>query len=408
MRRYQKDIEESFRMLPFKRIGEIALDNKARLKADKYKSDKYKNEEKKTVPVFVKYGLIALAIIVAVIAGVLIYFNIAGSYVATVDGEKIRTGEFKYYLSMYKDNMLTQAKATDPNINETTFWNTIIGGDTAIEYAKKTTLNSLRDMKIQLIKAKENKITLTSSELSAIDKNIQDSIISQMGGTKIKANAQMKSQYGITIDDVRNMQIQVRLVQKYMSAETNKIKVAVSDIKSYYDKNPAWYKSNSTRVNGEEAVWARHILINAAKDATQAVKDTAKKKAEDLLAKIKGGADFVTLAKENSEDTGSAQYGGDYVFGKGQMMPEFEKAAFSLAPGQVYDTLVQTDYGFHIIKLEEKYAKDQPVSLKCATEYRDYGTGFIQYQLYKQKMADIGKDKKFDIVTNTAVYKAIN
>lgn len=364
-------------------------------------------EDKKSLPIFVKYGLIALAILVVIAIGLVVYFRIAGSYVATVGSEKIGTGEFRYYLEVEKQNMYNSALRADPNLSEETFWNTKISGENAIDVAKKSAMDNLKTVKIQLIKAKESKISLTSDELKSIDDSIKTNIIDKMGsGNKIKASQALQKEYNFTIDDLRNAQIENYTVQKYQSGEMDKIAVTDADIKSYYDKNPDWYKSSLMRNDSEEAVWARHILIKVATDATQADKDAAKKKAEDILAKAKAGEDFATLAKDNSEDS-NAKYGGSYVFGKGKMVAEFENAAFSLSPGQIYDTLVQTTYGYHIIKLEEKYAKDQPVSLKCATEYYEYGTGFIKSQLYTEKLDGWKKDTQYNVKLNPPAYNSI-
>ena len=123
------------------------------------------------------------------------------------------------------------------------------------------------------------------------------------------------------------------------------VAVPQADIQRYYNDNSQQYTS-------PERVRASHILLNTGGKDEAAVR----KQAEELLAKIKAGANFAELAKKYSEDPGSKEKGGDLdFFPRGQMVPEFEQAAFSLQPGQVSD-LVKTQYGFHIIKVVEKQA----------------------------------------------------
>lgn len=400
-------------MYLIKKTGEIFLDKNIRsTKTDRLHAP----EEKKTLPVFVKYGLIAIAVIAAIVIGILIYYNVVGGYVATVDGQKIKAGEFKYYLVSQKETMLANAQAEDPNISAETFWATKIGGNDPVEVAKKLALNSLKETKIQYAKAKEAKVSLAADQIKAIDDSIQSSIVDKMDpnnnnaagtGNKIRASKALEKQYGFTVDDLRNVQIENYTVKKYMYAEIDKTTDANANVDTYYSKNPEWYKEDTQlRTGAEEAVWARHILIAAASTATQTDKDAAKKKAEDLIAKLKGGADFAALAKESSEDPGSKDKGGAYLFGKGaSFYPEFKEAAFALNPGQITETPVLTGAGYHIIKLEEKYAKDEPVSLKCAKEYDEYGTTFVKYKLYMEKVAGWIKDAKYE--ENTTVYNSI-
>src|SRR2546422_1696408 len=119
------------------------------------------------------------------------------------------------------------------------------------------------------------------------------------------------------------------------------------DVAEYY----ALHKED--KFTEPEQVRARHILIKVAADAGADAKAAARKKTEEVLAKVKAGADFAALAKESSQDPGSAAKGGDLgLFPRGRMTPTFEEAAFALQAGGVSD-VVETPFGFHVIKVEE-------------------------------------------------------
>jgi parvulin-like peptidyl-prolyl isomerase len=85
----------------------------------------------------------------------------------------------------------------------------------------------------------------------------------------------------------------------------------------------------------------------------------ALERAESILQRIRDGEDFATLARRYSEDPGSRNSGGEYVFGHGKMTPAFEAAAFALEPGEVSD-IVETPFGYHIIKTEEYINRGTP------------------------------------------------
>ena len=116
------------------------------------------------------------------------------------------------------------------------------------------------------------------------------------------------------------------------------------------DESEDFYNANIDRYTTPGRVRASHILLGLGdKD-----EETVRQQAEAILAQAKAGADFAELARQYSEDEGTAELGGDLdFFGRGQMVPEFEAAAFEMEPGTVSD-LVQTAYGFHIIKVVEK------------------------------------------------------
>ncbi|MBA2354019.1 MAG: peptidyl-prolyl cis-trans isomerase [Luteitalea sp.] len=118
------------------------------------------------------------------------------------------------------------------------------------------------------------------------------------------------------------------------------------------------YKLSLDQYSQPEQVRASHILLNTEGKDEAAVRA----RADALLSQIKGGAEFATLAKANSQDTVSATRGGDLdFFARGRMVPEFDAVAFALPVGQVSD-LVKTQYGFHIIKVTDKKAAEvQPL-----------------------------------------------
>ena len=139
------------------------------------------------------------------------------------------------------------------------------------------------------------------------------------------------------------------------------------------------YNQNTQAYTTPERVKVRHILIMT-KDKPAAEEAKLKAKAENLLQQVRNGGDFAKLAKENSEDPGSKDNGGEYwVQRNGQMVKEFEDAAFNLKPGQ--SDLVKTAYGYHVFQVVER----QAAGLRTFNEVK----GDIAAQWKKQRVNDI-------------------
>ena len=363
----------------------------------KVKADKIGHaEDKKSLPIFVKYGLIALAIVVVIAIGLVIYFNFANSYVATVGSEKIGTGEFKYYLEVEKQNMYNSAKSVDPNLTADTFWSTKISGENAIDVAKKKVIDNLKLIKIQLIKAKENKISLSSDELKSIDDGIKTNIIDSMGsGNKIQANTALQKQYGFTIDDLRNAQIENYTVQKYHSGELGKVTVADTDIKKNYYADPKSF----------DKVTVRHILFLFTGSDGKRSKEDSKKLADDTLAKIKAGEDMTALAEKLSEDPGVTSNKGEYAVTKfDSYVPAFKDWALKANVGDMAVVESTDSQGYHVIKAEKREPQTFD-NVKAAIKNQ-----LIQEKFGKQftdQLENLKKDIKYNVKLNNPVYNSI-
>ena len=178
--------------------------------------------------------------------------------------------------------------------------------------------------------------------------------------------------------------INVKYIKIDPKAFEEKIDISENDIKSYYEAN------KDSEFKEKEQVKARHILIKVPSGASEEEKKKLKEKAEKILKEAKSGADFAELAKKHSEDEGTKDKGGDLgYFGRGRMVPEFEKAAFSLKPGEISD-IVETQYGFHIIKVEDK----KPERIKSLDEVKDQ----IERKLKKDAAALLARELAGELV----------
>jgi peptidyl-prolyl cis-trans isomerase D len=213
----------------------------------------------------------------------------------------------------------------------------------------------------------ENRLqTFVTSGATVSDQQVRDAYLQQ--ATKIKFDYAV-----ISADDLRktinptDAELQTFFKQnaaRYAKAipETRKIQyiafttanlpggapqVTDAEVQQYYNQHQSDYKV-------DDQVKVRHILIKVDPNADAKTDAAAKQKAEDILKQLHNGGNFAELAKKYSDDPGSKDTGGELGFIKhGVTVPEFDKAAFALQPGQTSD-LVKTKFGYHIIQSEEK------------------------------------------------------
>jgi peptidyl-prolyl cis-trans isomerase C len=204
--------------------------------------------------------------------------------------------------------------------------------------------------------------------------------------------AQAIATQGLSVEHLRAQTKTNLEVQKVIDAEVSS-KVAVQDAEV-----STFYQQNLDRFKQGESVHASHILIGVAANATPQQKADAKAKAQAALKQVRGGADFATVARAQSQDPGSAANGGDLgFFPKGQMTPAFEEAAFKLKPGAV-SNLVETPFGFHIIKVVERRAPRTAPFQEVSGQIKDFLTQGQREQKLEQFIAQMKSKSKLEML----------
>jgi peptidyl-prolyl cis-trans isomerase C len=189
---------------------------------------------------------------------------------------------------------------------------------------------------------------------------------------------------GITAQELKDLLRRDIVISSYVEKQvSSKVTVTTEQAKKFYDENQDKFKK-------PESVHASHILIGVDPKATSEEKLKAKKKADDLLTQIKGGADFAELAKKESTCP-SGKSGGDLgEFGRGQMVKPFEEAAFALKQGET-SGVVETQFGYHIIKTMGKTDGGAVPFDQVKGKIEEYLKGM---EVQKQVMAKVEELKK--------------
>ena len=225
--------------------------------------------------------------------------------------------------------------------------------DEEIKAYEESFIDYITTTEVLYLEGVKNKIKVTDEDIKDQYDNLMLSINQTFGITEDDILSKLK----IPKEDIEKSLEKELIATNYMGKVSD---VTEEEAKKYYEENKDEFLT----------IKASHILIENPTETSSDDKDTDKKtdeeienikkenkiKAQNILEQAKSGVDFSELAKKYSDDT-SAQNGGDLgFFMKGQMVEPFEKASFSLKVGQIYDEVVETDFGYHIIKkTDEKY-----------------------------------------------------
>ena len=222
------------------------------------------------------------------------------------------------------------------------------------------------------------------SEINEQQREVQEQLFKMSDyAAKVKVTDEMLQAYYDKSGSQFGTPEQVKAEYVVLNAANIATQVSVSDadIKSYYDQNAKRYTTDEQRR-------ASHILITAAKEAPSKDRSTAKAKADALLAQLrKNPGDFAKLAKENSQDPGSAERGGDLdFFGKGMMVKPFEDAAYKLKKGEISD-VIESEFGYHIIQVTDI----KPGGVRSLDQVRDEIATEIKKQLAAKKYTEMAE-----------------
>jgi peptidyl-prolyl cis-trans isomerase C len=226
-----------------------------------------------------------------------------------------------------------------------------------------------------------------------IDKKVQeqvDEVKTQAGGDE-----QLKktlAETGITYDEyTKRIRDNIIIRDEIQGVVDKEVKISPEEVRAFYDKNPDQFKQ-------PETVRASHILIRVTPDASDDVKKEKRTQIDSVRALLKSGEKFADVAKKFSEDPGSAANGGDLgFFGRGQMVPEFDTAAFSLKTNEI-SNVITTQYGYHILLVTDR----KPAQTVPFDQVKDDLAQFLKQrkgaEITRDQVASLRKGAKIEVL----------
>ena len=237
-----------------------------------------------------------------------------------------------------------------------------------------------------------------SATAADVDEAISNMVSRLPGGTKIE---DMLDRMGLTMEEARKEISDGLTINKLIDDVTKDIEVAEDAIKKFYEENAKFFEQ-------PEQVEASHILVKLdPADATnETAKAAAKAKAEGLRAQVLAGTNFADLAAAHSDCPSSAQGGSLGYFGRGQMVPQFEEVAFSLATNEV-SGVVETQFGYHVIKVTGKKAASKAPLEEVSDRIKEHLSGEQKGELFDKFVEELKGKAKVFINKSVAVPPAI-
>lgn len=276
---------------------------------------------------------------------------------------RISTGELMQTMRKKFGNRVEQLKSMD---------------STNLAEIITTNAEQLGQKKLLLHAADEANVSVSEAK---VDSALQAQFARVGGEQQFK---QRLDQVGISMEDVRQDFTEGLTINKSLDQELKEeTEVTEADIQEEYQ--------------ADKTASVRHILFDT-RDLSKTEKSAKKDTALQVLERAKSGEDFAKLANEFSDDPGSKEKGGLYSdFSRGEMVPPFEEAAFTIPEGEVGDTLVTTKFGYHIMKVIDRKKETAPIdSVRQQIERQLQQEK--QQSAYKNYMADLKSELEFQVV----------
>ena len=283
--------------------------------------------------------IIGAVVAVLVISALVYFFVFYNKTVAAADGIEVKQKEVDVYMNFLKSQDTNVELPTD---------------EEGLKSLEANIIDSLIVMKLLENYAEENDITVTGEE---IDEQMKAALGNYSSEKDFETALKSMGINRKFLEDYFKSQLISNKIYNIVAAD---VSVTDDEVRQYYDDNKATQFLVPARVE------ASHILaifpwVKDSSEETQQGRDEALAKIEMIQEKLNEGEDFAEVARQYSDDTPSAENGGELGFiSEGQMVEEFDKALFALDVGEV-SGIVETEYGFHIIKAtgyEKEYIQE--------------------------------------------------
>ncbi len=246
---------------------------------------------------------------------------------ADVNGDKIMLADL--------NRQIDDIKASEPSLQTNS-----ADATQALSNIRSQMLDDLIVRKLLSQEARRRNITTKPADVDALIEQTKKQF-----KTPAEFNAWLADR-GVSAGELRTVLTEEVSMDELTAQITSDVTVSDDDMATYYRANPDQFTV-------QPAVKVRHILLAVNPSASAADKEAVRKRAQNLVAQLKKGADFATLAKSNSDDIGTKDDGGLLpIFERGRMEKPFEDAAFGGKKGDIVGP-IETGYGMHIIKIEE-------------------------------------------------------